>query len=135
MTEYARARPTLSTSSARLKDQHLDRPSRKAKQTLPDKRGLTVRARVGLQRTKAEVCVLTFQGLGQGDWLGSAWHTFLPQVEQHMDGLILGGNGALGHTKTKRVWVRKGTRKEKGKARCKLRKNGWMVPQVEEFAT
>ncbi|KAI0974433.1 hypothetical protein F4678DRAFT_375104 [Xylaria arbuscula] len=51
MTEYARARPTLSTSSARLKDQHLDRPSRRAKQTLPDKRGLTLRARVGLQRT------------------------------------------------------------------------------------
>ncbi|KAI1277212.1 hypothetical protein F5Y07DRAFT_116548 [Xylaria sp. FL0933] len=115
MTEYARARPTLSTSSARLEDQHLDRPSRKAKQALPDKRGLTVRARVGLQRTRAEVCFGTFQGLGRGDWPGSAWHTFLPQVGQHMDGLILGGNGALGHTKKIRVWVRKRDKERKGK--------------------
>lgn len=29
----------------------------------------------------------------------------------------------------------KGTRKEKGKARCELRKNGWMASLVEEFAT
>ncbi|RYC56681.1 hypothetical protein CHU98_g9527 [Xylaria longipes] len=54
MTEYARARSTLSTSSARLEVQHLERPSRKAKQTLPDNWGLTARARVGLQRRTGE---------------------------------------------------------------------------------